>query len=335
MTRFDWEGTSNKDAILLPHVVSAFSDCVHAWGSLEYLTCPVLDNGAVRHLSSLKSFEKLSTTLSSALTLFSPPHHSLSTITNFIKLIEIAPTGVQLIADTASASALADLLQTLSTQCDAIKLNTLYISEHGLTDQSPQTAGGRLELTRTTLEPAFKFKNLTMVQLNTTREVLLDDAALIDIADAWPKLIALGINPQFAWRVRPRVTLRGLRAFLARLPSLKVLDIAFDATIPFSSGHGISEDINMVYDPKPLCSLNLLNSWIDEANIVEVANFFSCISFPDLRDFGAWAFGVAMVEGRINVEDIMNAGSQQKLWMRVRERINAQRRSRGLVEVSE
>ncbi|KAJ7660556.1 hypothetical protein B0H17DRAFT_907175, partial [Mycena rosella] len=81
------------------------------------------------------------------------------------------------------------------------------------------------------LRPLFCFRNLVTVSLEHTIGVELDDAVVGNMARAWPLLESLSIPPDPAYRLSLRVTLEGVYAFATHYPHLRLLKIAFDATV--------------------------------------------------------------------------------------------------------
>jgi hypothetical protein len=83
-----------------------------------------------------------------------------------------------------------------------------------------------------TLSHLLRFSNLREVTIYLYGEFLLDDAAVWDMARAWPNLVKLElIQPKNVSRLPPILGLAGLRAFATHCPELISLTLAFNATV--------------------------------------------------------------------------------------------------------
>ncbi|KAJ7225027.1 hypothetical protein C8J57DRAFT_983408, partial [Mycena rebaudengoi] len=119
----------------------------------------------------------------------------------------------------------------------------------------------------------------------------LDDAALWDMARAFPELRKLFLAYTAVW-CTPGITLGGLRAFATHCPQLGNMQIAFNATVTLPATDSATPD---VFQTK-LSYLDVLNSPISMP--LDVARFLSGI-FPNL---------VEVICHRQDTEDCLNWG---------------------------
>ncbi|KAJ7143901.1 hypothetical protein C8R44DRAFT_759113 [Mycena epipterygia] len=80
------------------------------------------------------------------------------------------------------------------------------------------------------LRPLFSFTNLVRVSLQHPVGFDLDDATVLQMARAWSRIECLILRASPARHMRSRVTLEGIYAFAKHCPSLKMLQMTFDAT---------------------------------------------------------------------------------------------------------
>ncbi|KAJ7171357.1 hypothetical protein C8R46DRAFT_1216926 [Mycena filopes] len=81
------------------------------------------------------------------------------------------------------------------------------------------------------IAPLLSFPNLTWVCLSHAVGFSLDDAAILLIARAWPRIEVLGLRAHSCRDAPSQVTLEGLIALAVNCPSLRTLDLLFDATV--------------------------------------------------------------------------------------------------------
>ncbi|KAJ7694431.1 hypothetical protein B0H17DRAFT_1057604 [Mycena rosella] len=81
------------------------------------------------------------------------------------------------------------------------------------------------------LSPLFSFANLVLVDLVHPAGFDLDNATVLAIARAWPRIEYLALEAGAFRHVRSRVTLEGLYAFAQHCPNLRNLEMTFDATV--------------------------------------------------------------------------------------------------------
>ncbi|EIW78563.1 hypothetical protein CONPUDRAFT_145742 [Coniophora puteana RWD-64-598 SS2] len=297
MQHFKWTG-----APLLPRSLpsnytdQAFSSVACAWKRLTSLSCPALHQTALLQLSSSSYLRDITCTLAhsspetrtlainrpafpalTALALSSPPRASLAIIAKFISKIAISPSSLDFSADTTTELALTELLTAVTEHCNKDTLTSLRVSENY--DRSSVIEGG-LALSYATLGPLSRFRNLTRLEIDTHRNILLDDNALLEMAGSFPDLKMLHFNSGYAWRTRSQVTLVGIRQLIARLASIETLALAVDAETQPLTMSAVAEAnralaVQSARATSTLTSLNLLDSRIDLNSTLVVAAFLS------------------------------------------------------------
>ncbi|EIW78534.1 hypothetical protein CONPUDRAFT_167528 [Coniophora puteana RWD-64-598 SS2] len=310
--RFSWLGLPSSPA-KWPDVLSAAA--CH-WGRLTHLRCLVLNSSALQHLSLSRFLQELDVTLEGhfpddlslgpeafpvirTLRLSSPRGKSLAIISTLLRRSRFSPTNLALFADTANDGAIAELIEVISAHCCRSVLRYLELTERNdILPHHPALAS----MTRLTLLPLFHFTALTHLKISTGHLVALDDQDILKIAGAFEDLQELHINDGYGWGPHSRISLRCLRALLARAPNLKSLAVAIDGEHPllniieyavptneatFRSPHVASGDF----------SLNLLDSRVTSDNLVNVAAFLSDL-FPNVVGFGASPITVPRRDGK-------------------------------------
>ncbi|KAJ7488355.1 hypothetical protein FB451DRAFT_1025451 [Mycena latifolia] len=159
-----------------------------------------------------------------------------------------------------------------------------------------------------TLQILCCFTNIRSLRIGVPLAFELDDATVLDIARAWPRLEDLELN-SFCPLIKSQVTIQGLCAFAQHCPRLAILRISFDASavpnleinartfVPQHSLHTLYPSSSPITAPLP------------------VAKFLSTI-FPNLRSIK---------------DDLTNASTEANLayrrrWMKVKSIILRQAR---------
>ncbi|KAJ7847271.1 hypothetical protein B0H14DRAFT_3676635, partial [Mycena olivaceomarginata] len=118
----------------------------------------------------------------------------------------------------------------LADNCSHSLLTNLSLRNPGPTIQYPPDRTKYL-LDITTLGILFCFRNLTSIFIESPLEFDLDDSAMLDIAQAWPKIESLQLRFHDATPDKPSTTLGCLQSFALHCPVLRVLAMALDATV--------------------------------------------------------------------------------------------------------
>lgn len=276
--------------------VSLLSEAVTSCNELQGFTCCSLDGQAIQHLSSLQSLYRLCIIVDTSplpplhepafpglksINLTSPHDQDLSAVATFIRGFHSSPMSFCSDSDESSETSLLDLTKAVSTNCDRTRLEIFFVNEIA---QEPGFV-----LDKAAFIPLFPFHNLTGVHVKTRRNVHLDDAAMLEMANAWPNLSELDINERRGWRQRSGVTLLGLRTILQRLPKLTALGIALDAETTVVPGT-LNGDNSHRFSVTGQLDLDFLDSHIT-ADVAGVATFLSEL-FPDIdgkHRFYAWS----------------------------------------------
>ncbi|KAG9309649.1 hypothetical protein JVU11DRAFT_10313 [Chiua virens] len=135
-----------------------------------------------------------------------------------------------------------------------------------------------------TLRPLFQLKYLTSLKLETLCTFDLDNAAIKEIAQAWPLLETLDLSiRECGWELPSKVTLSGLVPLLQNCPNLALLGVVVDATVlPAASsttlpGYGVQ-------------NTSLESLWLADSKITRpalVASFLSAVA-PNLEQLVSW-----------------------------------------------
>ncbi|KAJ6551945.1 hypothetical protein B0H19DRAFT_1264557 [Mycena capillaripes] len=216
---------------------------------LESLNVPLLDNVALAHLSELpsltrltmKSYEPLTSSFQpqadyipfSALTDLATPTMvgTIALLTKFsgfsLVNLTILSSWIQPTKDVAGR-----FYSALATHCSRSSLQSIRIfGDHdNPTKLNPNqthiySVGGDI------IEPLFSFANLVSVALSHPVGFDLDDAIILRMARAWPRIEDLTLEAGPSRHMRSRVTLEGVYAFGMHCPNLEVLGMTFDATV--------------------------------------------------------------------------------------------------------
>lgn len=135
----------------------------------------------------------------------------------------------------------------------------------------------------TILRPLFQLKHITSLKLETLCTFDLDNAAIKEIATAWPLLETLDLSiRECGWEIPSKVTLPGLLPLLRNCPNLALLGVVVDATVlPTAStrlpGAGVR-------------NTSLESLWLADSKITRpslVASFLSAVA-PNIEQIVSW-----------------------------------------------
>jgi hypothetical protein len=103
------------------------------------------------------------------------------------------------------------------------------------------------------LRPLFPFRSLVKLDLEHPVGFDLDDAAVLDMARAWPSVQLLSLSSHSRY-IQPRVTLVGISGIAQHCPRLQRLGITFDATVipelkPEVPSHTALYELDVAYSP--------------------------------------------------------------------------------------
>ncbi|KAJ7278345.1 hypothetical protein C8J57DRAFT_1503243 [Mycena rebaudengoi] len=289
--------------------LSLISTFLQALDQVTYLALPTLDSAALEHLGSLASLRSLQIANGDVrdlspgiiwlagfpsltnLNFYQAPFEFIGT---FIHCLSNSPVArVYFGTDSPTESAMRALCLTLST----------HIAHSALVDVVMKIVHNDTSDVRDifdihTISPLFCFGNIQKLVLEAPGGFKLDDAAVWDIAGAFPELRQLTLGSSTEITCAPGVTLGGLRAFATHCPHLGSMRIAFNATvIPPTATPDIFQTT--------LSSLEVLNSPIS-SKPMRVARFLSGI-FPSL---------VKVISDPYDVQPGFNA-EDCKTWNRV------------------
>ncbi|KAJ7291672.1 hypothetical protein C8J57DRAFT_1458430 [Mycena rebaudengoi] len=181
---------------------SSTSTCVRKLTQIEELALPTLDRAAYDHLSTLPTLRSLSLTERARDPLpFIPPGGT--------HVFPSASTSLDTIYDTCIHNGGGEWVLEHSVAVSKAKVGPDF--------------DGR------TLSHLLCFSKLREVDISVRGAFLLDDAAVWDMARAWPNLVKLKLTDDSS---SPPITmLASLRAFATHCPELITLALTFDATV--------------------------------------------------------------------------------------------------------
>jgi len=215
---------------------------------VESVMVPSMDEQALVHLaispklvslqlglvpSFLSTFWQTATSLFPALTQLVT--RSFADTTKFLILWDKQPlTSIQIVDKSFNCvprmtpRSTAEFLCVLADRCDHETLDHICINE---TVVHPVPSPNAVAVGEGALKRLFDFCNLTSVLLTNAVGFDVDDAMILAMADAWPRLEALHMFADPLTTARSRVTLEGLHAFAQASRMLKDLKLTFDATV--------------------------------------------------------------------------------------------------------
>jgi len=267
-----------------PGLIAALSRAVFGWKDMRVLSCGPLHASAIRHLAHLPALENLETCL--------PTYYGLdsSDILQFPKLafpflrtltmrhghrikqiIDIFDAIPDRLPELSKLTIHAEerdgpddiqrLNDTISRRVQTEALRVLFVSEESILGLHTVDSW---RVTFPTLQPALVFTRLESVNLSTYRPVSLTDNELVTLADAWPKLKSLVINPKTGWVSPSLVTVAGLATALERWTILQDLALAIDAGEASTNAYSIDVRLHQRRAPASLKRLDLLDSRIGD-----------------------------------------------------------------------
>ncbi|KIK95530.1 hypothetical protein PAXRUDRAFT_11391 [Paxillus rubicundulus Ve08.2h10] len=135
----------------------------------------------------------------------------------------------------------------------------------------------------TALRPLFQLKRLTCLKLETLCTYDLDNAAIKEIAAAWPLLEALDFSiRECGWEIPSKVTLQGLIPLLRDCPNLALLGVVLDATV--------LPDASVRLPGAGVRNTSLDSLWLADSKITRptmVAAFLSAVA-PNIEQIVSW-----------------------------------------------
>ncbi|KAH7914799.1 hypothetical protein BJ138DRAFT_999222, partial [Hygrophoropsis aurantiaca] len=283
------------------NVIPIVSRAICGWDGLKEVTSSGLDLEAIRHLARLPSLNALSFHLPSIATnqlLQLPGHESafqnlrsiildttdMSTAIVFIKQLHISLEEFKFTFPVRSSTCgLRDLFKALSDHCDGSSLKTVWIEEY-FDNDSDHGHMPIMDVDIDVIEHLFRFHNLTVLHVDTLGTYHFDDAAVTQMAVAWPKLQILSIGESRCWQQPSYITLQGLATFLKLCPNISGLTIALDTTNV--GGVTLDRPGDGVVG-KNLESLDVLDSKLNQFAIMSIAVFLSDIG-PHVQDINAF-----------------------------------------------
>lgn len=149
------------------------------------------------------------------------------------------------------------------------------------------------------LRPLFHLARLTSLKLETLCTYDLDDAAIKEIARAWPRLETLDLSiRECGWEIPSKVTLSGLVPLLRHCPHIALLGLVVDATVlptassPSSSSSSLSssEAATSRLPGAGVRNTALESLWLGDSKITRpalVAAFLSAVA-PNIEQIVSW-----------------------------------------------
>ncbi|EIW86117.1 hypothetical protein CONPUDRAFT_140821 [Coniophora puteana RWD-64-598 SS2] len=235
-----------------------------------------------------------------SLQLSTSPDDSLSVMAEHIRglnHVRLAPIEFTARSEHSSPSSLTDLFDALAAHFNNTTLRTLDVREFA--NRPPDVF-----IDQHTFSRLRTFQHLSQISIDTGRcAVDLDDNALLQMAEAWPNLMALSINPMTGWRRRSQVTFRGRITFISKLPQLSELGAAVDGnTLTLLN---IEHDSNGQTSIEKPFVLDLLDTRIEGNDVPEVAaclaDMFPCMGLEGFTPVHAWKwrYSTGLDEGGI------------------------------------
>ncbi|KAJ7134052.1 hypothetical protein C8R43DRAFT_956360 [Mycena crocata] len=265
---------------------------------IEYLTLDIVDAAAFRHLGQLATLKSLTTGLAvpagqiMACDDTIGPFPALRTLRFTETTTEIAAAYIALtygcsltileidIRTPSTAAQTATLYTALATNCTPSALELLLV-ENSPTYFGPRDDAETYVVSTTTLRTLYCFANLTNLSLQSPVGFELDNAATMELAQAWPRLQFCGLKPDTGVQDHASgIPLVALRAFAQHCPDLIYLSLTLDATLvptPLPIGTPHVRPIQ-----QKLIHLDVGRSPASEPDAASVAGYLSGL-FPRLR----------------------------------------------------
>ncbi|EIW85670.1 hypothetical protein CONPUDRAFT_142143 [Coniophora puteana RWD-64-598 SS2] len=321
-----------------PDLVAAFSRAVSGWKHLRVLSCGPLDVPTLLHLAHLPALENLDTSLpiygldsSNTLQLAKGAFSRLRDLAmwhghGFKQVIDIFDAIPRRLPELSKLYLNAEdrdgpddiqrLNDIISRRVQVKALKELAIKEESTVMHSEDN----WRVTLLTLQPALVFTQLESVILSTSRPISLTDSELVTLADAWPKLRSLAINPNYGWMSPSGLTISGLAAALDRWPELQYLALAINARETSTSTSCADVSLCQRGAPASLKDLDLLDSRIGDnheavgtclANILANARYCQVSAWngvhPDYalyeESWPKWRLAVDFMRNRLTAEN--------------------------------
>ncbi|KAH7906461.1 hypothetical protein BJ138DRAFT_1117553 [Hygrophoropsis aurantiaca] len=283
--------------------VSVLSQLVESLQHLRTLEVNAISGKAIAHLASLPSLTSVCFAIDSSFVPYSiksalppQPFPMLNTLTirapgiifvdALMRLMKISPTLIDVCAETNSeATRISRFFATLSNSCCTESLKTLRVQEHPTSLLADIPDPNKWVLGVQDLRPLFRFTRLRAVRLELVSTFDIDNAAIEELAHAWPELTSLHINKDVGWKALSKITYHGLLTLLENCSKLSSLSIDIDLRsleempVPRACPcNGLSN--------KLIREMSLGNSRIDKP--ANVAVFMSAV-LPNLMKVNAWS----------------------------------------------
>ncbi|KAJ7141747.1 hypothetical protein C8R43DRAFT_1071635 [Mycena crocata] len=246
---------TNIDLTILPEegwdsVVPVVSHFVRGLKRIESLRIPGLDQLAFAHLAQLQDLRSLSLRppfkfIADGSSLEPDTFPSLKQITfsnatlDSVTLVLPQLSNARLtefyitsISGRLTEAVSRQFYSTLAKTVSHSSLREISITATHVSCLLPITTN-RIELFSVgdeTIRPLLSFRNLVILTLHHPVGFDFDDAAVLSLARAWPRIEFLSLEARPYHHAPSRVTLKGLYAFAKHCPRLCVLAMTFDAT---------------------------------------------------------------------------------------------------------
>ncbi|EIW85623.1 hypothetical protein CONPUDRAFT_70384 [Coniophora puteana RWD-64-598 SS2] len=146
----------------------------------------------------------------------------------FLEALSRAPGLSCLELHSVAPGSISDLLNVVNQRCSPdLKELSVYENCGHPRDSSPTSF-----LTAEDLRPAYSFHSLEKFTINTRRSGKLSDGDLLELAQAWPRLVSLNLNVHSEYQNTSCLSLGGLAVALQHWPYLEELGVSVDATAP-------------------------------------------------------------------------------------------------------
>ncbi|KAJ7291721.1 hypothetical protein C8J57DRAFT_1705207 [Mycena rebaudengoi] len=293
------------------HLLTSTSICVRKLIQIQELCLPMLDRAMYNHLSTLPALRYLSVTQQGmkpdllpslpfppagrrgflVLRRLSTEYMTLAFVTEMVNGFSNTPLRyLKAITNLPDLEhAIQHLFAALSTHVMNSALEEISLRLGVKREVGPDFHGQ-------TLSHLLCFSKLREVAIYVRGVFLLDDAAVLDMARAWPNLVQLRLSDSHnVSSPPPTMTLASLQAFATHCPELTPLALTFDATIVPSS-----------LDEQPVLQKNLsaLDVWHSPIFSPVLVGRFLAGMFPNIEQIrsldrsGLWK----------EVEDVVKRG---------------------------
>ncbi|KAF9465371.1 hypothetical protein BDZ94DRAFT_1189577 [Collybia nuda] len=317
--------------------VEAISSVIRDWESLCDIRVPSLSNDALAYVATLPGLTHLGLSTTTRQEGFGelsqkdafPDLRALtlgcktsSFYTEVLKSISSRPLEVlNVLGDRSPRYELIDFFEVVEEHCDQSSLRTISFFDTMIDKMGRRGTGPGSHflfdlddyiISPKVLEPLLYFSGLIEVDLDPVGSFDLDNAAVKDMAMAWPHLRRLSLGKRYPSTARPRVTLFGLLPIAEYCKNIEFLSISIDARSGIR--RGIVPETRGVRNGR-LVTLGVGTSAIEEPMLV--GSFLSSV-FPGLVD-------IVTLEPEIgNGDDKEEPGltPSQELWGKVQDFIS-------------